>query len=84
MLEEGIDRATLKKELKEKYNISLSGEVYELPCHLQPVFKNLGYKEGDFPVAEDICKRHICLPIFATMTEEQAKYVIESLEEVIS
>jgi len=84
LLDDDIDRVELKKELKEKYGVSLSGEVYELPCHLQPVFKDLyGFKEGDFPVAEDICKRQICLPVFATMTEEQAKYVIDSLKEAI-
>ena len=84
LLDDGIDISALKKELKEKYEVGLSGEVYELPCHLQPIFKDLyGFKEGDFPVAEDICKRQICLPVFATMTEEQAKYVIESLKEVL-
>ena len=84
MLEDGIDRAAIKKELREKHGVSLSGEVYELPCHLQPIFKDLyGFREGDFPLAEDICKRQICLPVFATMTEEQAKYVVDSLKEVL-
>jgi perosamine synthetase len=84
LLDNGIDRTAIKKELKEKHGVSLSGEVYELPCHLQPIFKDLyGFKEGDFTLAEDICKRQICLPIFATMMEAQAKYVIESLEEVL-
>ena len=84
MLDEGIDRAEVKKELKEKYGVGLSGEVYELPSHLQPIFKDVqGFKEGDFPVAEDVCKRQICLPVFATMTEEQAKYVVDSLTEVL-
>jgi len=84
LLEDGIDRVELKKELKEKHGVSLSGEVYELPCHLQPIFKSLyEFKEGDFPVAEEICKRQICLPVFATMTEEQAKYVINALKEAI-
>ena len=84
LLDDGIDRSELKKELKEKYEVGLSGEVYELPCHLQPIFKDLcGFKEGDFPVAEDVCKRQICLPVFATMTEEQAKYVVGSLKEVL-
>ena len=86
MLDEGIEieRAELKRELKEKYEVGLSGEVYELPCHLQPIFKDLyGFTEGVFPVAEDVCKRQVCLPVFATMTEEQAKYVINSLKEVI-
>ena len=84
LLEEGIDRSDVKKELKEEYNVSLSGEVYELPCHLQPIFKELyGFKDGDFSIAEDICKRQICLPVFATMTDEQAKYVVKSLKEVL-
>ena len=84
LLEEGIDRTDFKKEVKEKYKVSLSGEVYELPCHLQPIFKEaLGFNGGEFPVAEDLCKRHVCLPVFATMTEEQAKYVVESLKEAL-
>ncbi len=84
LLDDGIDRAALKKKMKEKYGVSLSGEVYELPCHLQPIFKDtLGFKEGDFPVAEDMCRRQICLPVFATMTEEQAKYAASSLKEAV-
>ena len=84
MLDNGMVRADIKKELKEKHGVSLSGEVYELPCHLQPIFKDLyGFKGGEFEVAEDICKRQICLPVFATMAEEQAKYVIDSLREVV-
>ena len=82
LLDDGVDRAAIKKELREKYGVGMSGEVYELPCHLQPIFKEMqGFKEGDFPIAEDVCKRQICLPVFATMTEEQAKYVIDSLGE---
>ena len=34
----GIDRAVLKKRLREEYDVALSGEVYEVPLHLQPVF----------------------------------------------
>jgi len=84
ILDEGLDRATIKKELKEKYKVGLSGEVYELPCHLQPVFKDSsGYKEGDYPVAEDLCRRMICLPVSAVMTEEEAEYVIDSLRSVL-
>jgi len=80
----GIDRAALKQKLKEKHAVSLSGEVYELPCHLQPIFKDLyGFKGGEFPVAEDLCKRQICLPVFAKMTQEEARYVTNSLREAI-
>jgi len=82
ILDKGIDRTSLKKELKEKHEVSLSGEVYELPCHLQPIFNGLG-NEGDFPVAEDLCQRQICLPVSAVMTEDEAVYVIDSLKKVL-
>ena len=82
LLEPGVDRAKLKAHLREKYEVGLSGEVYELPCHLQPIFKR-GYKEGDLPKAEDICKRHICLPVYAGMTEEEANYVVDSLGKTL-
>lgn len=82
LLDGGIDRAGLKKILREKYDIGLSGEVYELPCHLQPIFKK-GYQEGDFPLAEDICKRHICLPMSAVMTDEEAECVVASLKQAL-
>lgn len=85
VIKDGIDRASLKKELREKYSVGLGGEVYELPCHLQPVYKiPYGFEGGEFPLAEDLCKRQICLPVFAGMTEEQAGYVVKSLKEVLS
>ena len=84
LLRHRVDRTSLKKELREKYGVSLSGEVYELPCHLQPIFRNLhNFKDGEYPKAEKLCGQHVCLPVFATMTEEEAKYVINSLREVI-
>lgn len=84
ILDSGIDRTSLKKELKDKHGVSLSGEVYELPCHLQPIFKDLyGFKGGELPVSEDFCRRQICLPVFATMTDEQAKYTIDCLRTVL-
>jgi dTDP-4-amino-4,6-dideoxygalactose transaminase len=82
VLEKG-DRKAIKTIMKEKYHVGLSGEVYELPCHLQPSFKHLGYKEGDLPISEDLCKRQICLPLYQTMTEAEADYVIRSLKSVL-
>ncbi|MFQ5977041.1 MAG: DegT/DnrJ/EryC1/StrS family aminotransferase [Candidatus Heimdallarchaeota archaeon] len=83
-LDNDIDRTQLKKELRDEFQISLSGEVYELPCHVQPVFKGLGYGEGDFPIAEEICKRQICLPLYARMTREEGQLVIDALKEILA
>jgi len=80
LIKRGIRRDKLKSLLKER-GISLSGEVYEIPLHLQPVFK--GILKGKFPVAEDICNRHICLPLYYGMTDEEAIYVVENLKEII-
>jgi len=84
ILDNGIDRALLKKKLKEEYEVSLSGEVYELPCHLQPIFRDrYEFKGGEFPKSEGLCNSHICLPIFAEMTQQQAKYVVDCLRRIL-
>lgn len=84
LLDEGIDRAALKKILKEKHSVSLSGEVYDVPCHLQPAFAGLGYGQGSLPDAERLCSRHICLPLYAGMADEEAMYVVDSLKKAIA
>ena len=54
---------------------------YPLPMHLQECFKDLGYKEGDFPEAESLCKKALALPIFIGMTEEMINYVTEKIKK---
>ena len=39
-----------------------------------------GYKEGDFPVTEDVAERTIALPFFSNLKEEQIDYVVEKLK----
>ena len=48
---------------------------YPIPVHLQPAFADLGYKQGSFPVAEELTPRIISLPIFPEITEAQIKQV---------
>ncbi len=76
------DRAEVKRRMREDYDIGLSGEVYDTPCHQQPVFE--AYNDGPLPGAEDICRRHVCLPISATMTTDDARYVIDSLAATLA
>jgi len=52
---------------------------YPIPLHLQEAFAYLGYKKGDFPVAEKLCDCVISLPIHTELTEEQQKYIGEKL-----
>ena len=63
----GMDiRDHIQKGLKEK-NIP-SAVYYPIPLHLQPVFFNLGYEKGDFPVAEDVSSRIFSLPMHPYLT----------------
>jgi perosamine synthetase len=82
MLDQGIDRQAVKSALKEDHGVSLSGEVYASPLHEQPVFA--GLHAGDLPVAEDVCRRHVCLPIHSDMTRDEAEYVVASLRSVLA
>lgn len=83
LLDDGIDRAAVKQRLRETHGVACGGEVYELPCHLQPIFGD-AYRAGMFPVAEDLCRRHVCLPMFQGMTGDQIDHVAESLATVLA
>jgi perosamine synthetase len=80
-LPEGVDRPALKRAMRERFDVGLSGEVYELPLHAQPVFASLA--KGSYPGADDVCARQICLPVSARMTTDDARYVVESLAQLV-
>lgn len=77
----GVDRSSLRKELKERHGVGLAGEVYEAPLHQQPVFEQ--HAGGALPVAEDLCARHICLPIHSDMTDPEADHVMAALSAAL-
>jgi perosamine synthetase len=81
VLAEKRDRKELKTLVRERYGVGLAGEVYEEPLHKQPVFNK--YYTAPLPISEDLCARHICLPVFSGMEEADAYHVIDALKEVI-
>jgi len=54
---------------------------YPRPLHLQRVYGELGYKEGDFPIAEDVSRKILPLPIYPELTDEQVGYVVRTVRE---
>jgi len=80
-LERGIDRNKIIKYLNEQ---GVQCKPYFTPIHLQPFYRKMfGYKEGDFPVTEDVSGRTIALPFFSNLKEEQIDYVVEKLRKGI-
>ena len=72
-------RAELEKFLNEK-GIG-TNKHYPIPMHLQDCYKDLGFKEGDFPIAEEISATELSIPMYYGMTDEQTQYVIDSINE---
>ena len=58
-----------------------TGLHYPVPCHLQNACKDLGYKAGDFPVAEGLAKNILSLPISEQLHESEIQYVAQKIVE---
>ncbi|MFZ3122422.1 MAG: DegT/DnrJ/EryC1/StrS family aminotransferase [Thermodesulfovibrionales bacterium] len=54
---------------------------YPIPVHLQEAYADMGYREGDFPVAEHLCKRILSLPIYPQLKKEEVDFVIGKIRE---
>lgn len=76
----GIEREKAMAHLQSK-GIA-SAIYYPVPLHMQKAYKDTRYKEGDFPVCEHLCEHVLALPIHTEFTDEQLKYVTESLLEL--
>ena len=76
------DRDNLQKYLKENgIGINI---YYPLCLHLQECFKYLGYKEEDFPIAEEASKYVLALPMYPELTEDKQEYVVSKIAEFYS
>jgi dTDP-4-amino-4,6-dideoxygalactose transaminase len=71
-------RDRLKEFLQEK-NVP-TAIYYPLPLHLQKCFSYLGYKEGDFPVAEEAAREVLALPIYPELTSDQQDFIVSSIQ----
>jgi dTDP-4-amino-4,6-dideoxygalactose transaminase len=76
------ERDGLQKYLQE--NGIASGLHYPVPLHFQEAYKSLGYKKGDFPVAERAAQRILSLPMYPELTENNIAYVCEKISDFLS
>jgi dTDP-4-amino-4,6-dideoxygalactose transaminase len=76
-------RSPRREELRLKLTEAGVGAkiFYPIPLHMQPCYRSLGYKAGDFPVAEKAAQEVLSLPVFPEMTAEQQNHVIETIRQ---
>jgi len=58
-----------------------TGIYYPVPLHLTKALQFLGYKEGDFKVAEEVSKKSFAIPMFPELTDEEIEFIISSINE---
>jgi UDP-4-amino-4,6-dideoxy-N-acetyl-beta-L-altrosamine transaminase len=64
-------------------NAEIGVNVHYIPVHLQPYYRQLGFKPGDFPHAEQYYREAISLPLYATLTDAEQDRVITQLKRVL-
>jgi dTDP-4-amino-4,6-dideoxygalactose transaminase len=75
------DRDRVQKHLQAQ-DIATSIH-YPIPLHLQPAMRSIGWKEGNFPIAETLAKEILSLPMFPELTEQQLCFVTQNLAAVL-
>jgi dTDP-4-amino-4,6-dideoxygalactose transaminase len=72
-------RNALEEYLKSK-EIGTS-VYYPVPIHLQKCFEYLGYKKGDFPIAERLCETVLALPMFPELKDSEIDYICDTIRD---
>lgn len=83
LLDADVDRDKVRTILRKDYMID-GGILYPSPCHMQPVYQQLGHKQGECPVSEKVMKHQLTLPVNPYMNEEDIEFVAKALEDAIS
>lgn len=80
LLDRRIDQNALRRDL-DGLGVALSGKVYATALHHEPIFSGLdgSVPPGGLQSAEDVCARHVCLPVHSDMTSAEVEQVIDGV-----
>jgi len=74
---------TKKEIVKKLQDNNLNLQVHYIPVHLQPYYKDLGFKEGDFPEAERYYKQTISLPLYFDLSHDDVQHIVEIIKDIV-
>ncbi len=80
-----VIRTRKREAVQKKLNESgvATGVHYPIPLHLQPAYKYLGYKKGDFPVSEHCAEEVLSLPMFPELTADEVALIASLVKEAV-
>jgi len=81
LLPDGTDRGAFVAAMKER---GIGVGVHYPALHLFSLYRKLGFAPGDFPVAEDIGRRTVTLPLFPAMTDDDVERVVEAVKKCLA
>jgi dTDP-4-amino-4,6-dideoxygalactose transaminase len=73
-----VDRRQFFDSLREA---GIMVNVHYIPIHLQPYYRRMGFKEGDFPQAENYYKKAVTLPLYPGLSEVDQDFIINKIKE---
>lgn len=83
-----IDESRTARSRREVFDglrtAGIGVNVHYIPVHLQPDYRQLGFKAGDFPLSEAYYRRCISLPMFPDLSEEAQDVVVAALRELLA
>jgi dTDP-4-amino-4,6-dideoxygalactose transaminase len=75
---------THKDFFEELKRIGIGVNLHYIPVHLHPYYRNLGFKNGDFPNAENYYREAISIPVYPGLSSEDQAFIIESIKNIAS
>jgi dTDP-4-amino-4,6-dideoxygalactose transaminase len=80
LLLDGYNRDGFIDKMNDK---GIGCSVHFIPLHLHPLYRSMGFKKGDYPIAEWVYEREVSLPLYPKMTLEDIDYVMGIVRDVL-
>ncbi|MDJ0911432.1 MAG: DegT/DnrJ/EryC1/StrS family aminotransferase [Woeseiaceae bacterium] len=88
-LDSSLDRDSIRHDMKQYYGVESPGGVYDTLCHEEPFFRQLSRScvlnsTEDFPQAQEISRRQLCLPLYPGLRDDEQAIVVDALQKVVA